>query len=120
MPIPTPICATAAAALLALAAGCSSWWPFGSSGDRPRWPADATIYKCDADKELVVQYLEGGKSAMVMYPERDFRLDQVSAASGVRYSNGRTTLHTKGPEAFLEEGGQTLFANCKRADNTTR
>ncbi len=108
MPIPHPIRAIAAAGLLALAAGCSS-----SGSERPRWPADATIYKCDADKQLVVQYLEGGKSAMVMYPERDFRLDQVAAASGVRYSNGRTTLHTKGPEAFLEEGGQTLFANCK-------
>jgi membrane-bound inhibitor of C-type lysozyme len=108
MPIPNPTRAIAAAALLALTAGCSS-----SGGDRPRWPADATIYKCDADKELVVQYLEDGKSAMIMYAERDFRLDQVAAASGVRYSNGRTTLHTKGPEAFLEEGSQTLFANCK-------
>jgi membrane-bound inhibitor of C-type lysozyme len=99
-----------AAAAAMLAAGCSS------NGERPRWPADATVYKCDADKELVVQYLEGGKSAMVFYPEREFRLDQVAAGSGVRYSNGRTTLHTKGPEAFLEEGGQTLFANCKTAD----
>jgi membrane-bound inhibitor of C-type lysozyme len=108
MPIPDPIRAIAAAVLLALAAGCSS-----SGGERPRWPADATIYMCDADKQLVVQYLEDGKSAMVIYPERDFRLDQVAAASGVRYSNGLTTLHTKGPEAFLEEGGQTLFANCK-------
>jgi membrane-bound inhibitor of C-type lysozyme len=107
MRIPTSIRAAAAAALAAFLAACAS------GGERPRWPADATIYKCDADKELVVQYLEGGKSAMVMYPERDFRLDRVPAASGVRYSNGRTTLHTKGPEAFLEEGGQTLFANCR-------
>ena len=107
----TLIRAAAAVAMVAAAAGCSSWWSSGA--DRPRWPADATIYKCDADKELVVQYLEDGKSAMVMYSERDFRLDQVVATSGVRYSNGRTTLHTKGPEAFLEEGGQTLFANCK-------
>jgi membrane-bound inhibitor of C-type lysozyme len=103
----------AAAAALA---GCSSWWPFGSgSSERPRWPADATVYKCDANKELVVRYIDGGKSAMVMLPERDFRLDQVATASGGRYSNGRTTLHTKGPEAFLEEAGQTLFANCKTA-----
>ncbi len=105
----------AAAALIVLHAGCAS-----SGSDRPRRPADAIVYKCDADKELVVQYLEDGKSAMVMYPERDFRLDQEPAASGVRYSNGRTTLHTKGPEAFLEEGGQTLFANCKRAAGATR
>jgi membrane-bound inhibitor of C-type lysozyme len=104
-----PIPLAAAAAALALVLGCAS------SGDRPRWPRDATIYRCDGDKELVVQYLPDGKSAMVMYQERDFRLDQVESGSGVRYSNGRTTLHTKGAEAFMEEGGQTLFANCKAA-----
>jgi membrane-bound inhibitor of C-type lysozyme len=94
---------------LALLFGCAG------GGEPPRYPADATVYKCDDDKQLVVQYLGGGKSAMVMYPERDFRLDQVSTASGASYSNGRTTLHTKGAEAFLEEGGQTLFANCTSA-----
>jgi membrane-bound inhibitor of C-type lysozyme len=111
MPALSPIRGAAAAALIVFLAACSSW---GSSGERPRWPADATIYQCDAGRELVVQYLDNGKSAMVMYAERDFRLDQVEAASGVRYSNGRTTLHTKDAEAFLEEGGQTVFANCKR------
>ena len=102
--------------VLAVAAvGCTSWWPFGgSSGERPRWPSDATLYKCDGNKELVVRYTDGGKSAMVMLPERDFRLDQVVSGSGARYSNGRTTLDTKGREAFLEENGQTLLANCKR------
>jgi membrane-bound inhibitor of C-type lysozyme len=107
--LPIPARLAAAAMLAALAAACAS------SEDRPRWPADATIYRCAGDKELVVQYLADGKSAMVMYPERDFRLDQVVSGSGVRYSNGRTTLHTQGPEVFLEEGGQTLFANCKAA-----
>jgi membrane-bound inhibitor of C-type lysozyme len=108
---------TALMTLLAAAlAGCSSWWPFGSgTSERPRWPADATVYKCDANKQLVVRYLDGGKSAMVMLPERDFRLDLTATASGGRYSNGRTTLQTQGPEAFLEEGGQMLFANCKTA-----
>jgi membrane-bound inhibitor of C-type lysozyme len=106
---------TSLIAVLAVAAtGCTSWWPFGgSSGERPRWPSDATLYKCDGNKELVVRYIDGGKSAMVMLPERDFRLDQVVSGSGARYSNGRTTLHTKEGEAFLEENGQTLLANCK-------
>jgi membrane-bound inhibitor of C-type lysozyme len=105
-------------ALAALAlAGCSSWWPFGSTApaDRPRWPSDAVVYKCDAGKQLVVRYLDGGKSAMVYFPEREFRLDPIIAASGARYSNGRTTLYTQGDEASLEEDGQRLFADCKRA-----
>jgi membrane-bound inhibitor of C-type lysozyme len=108
---------TAPLALAALAlAGCSSWWPFGSSApaDRPRWPSDAVVYKCDAGKQLVVRYLDGGKSAMVYFPDREFRLDPIVAASGARYSNGRTTLYSQGDEAALEEGGQRLFADCKR------
>jgi membrane-bound inhibitor of C-type lysozyme len=102
-----------AAALIA-ATGCSSWWPFGSSSaERPRWPADATIYACDAGKQLVVRYLDGGKSAMVFFPEREFRLDQEP--SGPHYTNGRTTLTTKGDEVALEEGGSALYANCRKA-----
>ena len=103
-------------AALALA-GCSSWWPFGSSegSERPRWPADAVVYKCDAGKQLVVQYLDGGKSAMIWFPDREFRLDPVVAASGARFSNGRTTLYTQGDEASLEDGTQRTHADCKRA-----
>jgi membrane-bound inhibitor of C-type lysozyme len=109
--------AAVACAALALA-GCSSWWPFGSSSsgsDRPRWPADAVVYKCDAGKQLVVQYLDSGKSAMIWFPDREFRLDPIVAASGARYSNGRTTLYTQGDEASLEDGGQRTHADCKRA-----
>jgi membrane-bound inhibitor of C-type lysozyme len=100
----------------AVLAGCSSWWPFGGSPapDRPWYPADASVYKCDANKTLVVRYLEGGKAAMVMFPDREFRLDQARSASGVTYSNGRTDLRTQGDEAQLEEGGNTQYANCTR------
>jgi membrane-bound inhibitor of C-type lysozyme len=106
----------AVAAAAATLAGCSSWWPFGSSPspDRPWYPADASVYKCEANKTLVVRYLEGGKAAMVMFPDREFRLDQVRSASGVAYSNGRTDLRTKGDEVQLEEGGNAQYANCKR------
>jgi membrane-bound inhibitor of C-type lysozyme len=98
-------------------AGCSSWWPFGSSSspDRPWYPSDASVYKCEGNKTLVVRYLDGGKAAMVMFPDREFRLDSVRAASGAKYSNGRTDLHTQGDEAFLEEGGNRLFSGCSRA-----
>jgi membrane-bound inhibitor of C-type lysozyme len=98
-------------------AGCSSWWPFGSSSspDQPWYPSDASLYKCEENKTLVVRYLDGGKAAMVMFPDREFRLDQVISASGVAYSNGRTHLRTNGDEAQMEEGGKQLYANCKRA-----
>lgn len=104
-------------AVAATLAGCSSWWPFGGSSapDRPWYPPDATLYKCDDNKTLVVRYLDGGKAAMVMFPDREFRLDAVRAASGAKYSNGRTDLYTQGDQAFLEEGGNRLFSGCNRA-----
>jgi membrane-bound inhibitor of C-type lysozyme len=106
-------CAISTAILLA---GCSSWWPFGggSPAERPRWPSDAVVYKCEADKQLVVQYPDSGKSAMVYFPEREFRLDPVVSASGARYSNGRTTLYTQGDEVFLEDGAERAYTGCKR------
>jgi membrane-bound inhibitor of C-type lysozyme len=97
-----------------LTVGCSSWWPFGSSAERPRWPADAAVYSCNAGKQLVVRYMDGGKSVMVFFPEREFRLDQEPVATGDRYTNGRTTLTTKGDETFLDEGSSALYANCRR------
>jgi len=102
--------------VVVLLPGCSGWslWPWGDSGgDVPRVPPGATAYKCDGDKELYVRYLEGGKSAMVIFPEREFRLDAVATGSGARYSNGRTSLLTKGNEAMLEDGSSVLFSNCK-------
>lgn len=95
-------------------AGCSSWWPWGDSGGEvPRVPPGATAYKCDGGAELFVRYLDGGKSVMVIYPEREFRLDAVETSSGARYSNGRTTLTTKGNAAALDEGSNVVYSNCK-------
>jgi membrane-bound inhibitor of C-type lysozyme len=106
------------AALLAATlglSGCGSlnWW--SGPAEQSRIPRDATIYKCDDAKQLPVRFEKDGKSAMIILTEREFRLDQVPAASGARYSNGRTTLNTKGNEASLEEGNKTLYANCKSA-----
>ena len=55
------------------------------------------------------------QSAWVRFPDREFRLDAVPGAAEGRYSNGRTTLNTKGDEAFLTEGAEVSFDNCKRA-----
>lgn len=90
-------------------------WPFGerSGGEAPRIPADVTVYQCDGGKQLLVRYSGDRGYAMVILPEREFRLDGVPSGSGARYSNGRTVLSTKGEEASVEEGGSAIFANCK-------
>lgn len=97
-------------------AGCGSWNPWGGPQEEKLvLPADAVAFECEGGKRLLVRMPSDAKSVMVMLPERQFRLDAVPAASGARYSNGRTTLHTKGDEAFLEEEGKQLFSGCKAA-----
>jgi membrane-bound inhibitor of C-type lysozyme len=105
----------AIALVATLVAGCS-WFGMGSdTGSAPQLPPDAVAYQCDQGKRLVVRYPSGAKYVIVMLPDREFRLDQTASGSGIRYSNGRTTLQAKGDEVSLEEGTVTTFANCKGA-----
>jgi membrane-bound inhibitor of C-type lysozyme len=110
--------------LAASLAGCGGFsmsslnpWSWGMPVERAQTlPSDATAYNCDGGKQLVVRYLSGGeKSVMIVFPEREFRLDAAPSASGARYTNGSTTLDSKGNEAMLEESGSVTYANCKQA-----
>jgi membrane-bound inhibitor of C-type lysozyme len=103
--------------LAVLIAGCGTVERIWSGGptEQKRVRPGVTEFSCDSNKKLLVRFDAGSKSAWVIFPEREFRLDQVPGASGVQYSNGRTTLASTGDEASLEEGSVVTFANCKRA-----
>ena len=108
--------ALVAAVLTALAAGCGTverMWSGATEQKRVR--VGVTEYDCDANKKLLVRFDAGSKSAWVIFPEREFRLDQVPGDSAARYSNGRATLSTSGDEASLEEASAVTYANCKRS-----
>lgn len=107
----------------ALAGGMLAWavvgcggvdlWPFGTSEqERSRVPANAMAYKCDGERALYVRYLDNGEAAWVILPEREFRLDRVASASGVRYTNGAAVLDTQGAEARFADGAVS-FNNCR-------
>ena len=112
----TQVAAIGAAALLTACAG-SGWWPFGGPSADPstRVPPGATDYRCAGNKRLFVRHAADGKSAWVIFPDREFRLDRASASSGERFTNGGSTLLVNGDEVALEEGGTRLFTECKRA-----
>ena len=114
LPVPRYWKTVVIAACLLSACSTSTWWPFGERSDaevRPRYPG-ATAYSCDGGKRLLVQYGPGNRYAMIIFPDREFRLD-ATAAGGAGYGNGRTTLLLQNGEARLEEGGAAIFANCK-------
>lgn len=109
------------AALCAVLAGCGSMpsvWPFGSSSNptHPSVPVGATAYNCDNGRKLYVRYIDNGKAAWVILPEREFRLNTMVSDSGARYSNGVATLETRGNEASLRDGAALTHANCKSGE----
>jgi hypothetical protein len=104
----------AAAALLAALGGCSTWWPFGSSGEeqKPRLPEGAVEYSCAQGKQLVVRFTADRKSAWVYFPDREFRLDRTG--SDERYGNGVSTLVVRDEVVSLDADGGLTFAECAR------
>ena len=107
--------------LAASLAGCGGFSlgslnPWSGPVERARTlPADAAEYACDGAKRLVVRHLPGGNSVMIVFREREFRLDQAPSASGSRFSNGSTTLQSQGDRVFLEEEGAVTYSNCRKA-----
>ena len=81
--------------------------------DVSRTPAGATAYQCDANKRLFVRYLDNGAAAWIILPDRQFRLNKTTSASGSRYSNGNATLDIKDNAATLSDGATATHADCK-------
>lgn len=110
---------TTPALLGLLLTGCGgvNLWPFGSEGarERSRVPVNATEFLCDGGKRFHLRYLDGGASAWVILPEREFRLDKVTAPAGTRYTNGSATLEVDGSEASLADGPTISYTGCKSA-----
>ena len=116
---------TAGGAVLAASlAGCGSLSmdslnPWRGPAERPTTSAaDGTAYACDGGRRLVVRDLADIKAVMIVFRERQFRLDQAPstpAKPGMRYTNGSTTLQWDGDQVSLEEDGAVTYANCRKA-----
>ena len=104
--------------LTAIFAGCGGsggWlpWSKSSGGTGPYTPPGATAYACEGGKRLLVRFESDGKSAWVIYPDRQLRLDRVTSASGQEYSRAGTTLAVTESETTLTETGSAPFTRCK-------
>jgi membrane-bound inhibitor of C-type lysozyme len=105
-------------------AGCSGMkvWPFGGdkTDELTGQPPNSTEYQCEGGKKFYVRMLDHGKTAWVILPLREVALAGEVSASGARYSNGITTLNTKGAEATLEDGPDNTYKACKATTKTTK
>jgi membrane-bound inhibitor of C-type lysozyme len=104
------------AAVMLGGCGGGGWTPWSKSAadtTGPYTPPGAKGYACEGRKRLLVRFEGDSKSAWVIYPDREVRLNRAVAASGEQFSNARTTLTIKDGEAVLEEAGAVQFARCK-------
>jgi membrane-bound inhibitor of C-type lysozyme len=83
---------------------------FGCSSSKAS--KSGVIYKCDEGKSLVIEIYENVDIAFLSTPGKRFYLHRVASASGVKYSDGNTTLWIKGKTASVEIEGQIEFKNC--------
>jgi len=78
-------------------------------------PLPTTTFLCVGGDSIVVAF--GSRFAELhLPPDRVVRLSPERAASGARYGDGRYLLHTKGPEARLERGGDIILSGCRIAN----
>src|SRR6266446_1561111 len=73
-------------------------------------------YSCDSGAKVMVYLRE--RNARVVFGGKSYSMKQVEAASGTKYSDGKTVWWSKGEEGFLEDeskAGQPvrLAENCK-------
>lgn len=106
------IAIAAITATMTLGACSGGWWPFGRASGENRIPAGATEFTCAEGKRLLVRFTDDAKSAWILYPEREFRLER--SGSSDRYSNGISTLSLQGDSAQLDSEGVRQFSDCKR------
>jgi len=82
----------------------------GCSSDKAFKPG--ITYACDEGKSFVLELYENVDIAFLTVSGKRFYLHRMPSASGVKYSDGNTTLWIKGQNASVEIEGQTEFKGC--------
>lgn len=84
---------------------------FSTLDAAPPEPEDVFVYACEDGSQLRARF-DNSRSTSIAYVSHGDRSDvaliQVVSGSGVRYSNGELTLHTKAGDALLIEGEKVL------------
>ena len=68
-------------------------------------------YQCEGGRTFEATYTVD-QVKLTLAGREAITLPQVRSASGVRYSDGKLTLFTKGNDAFIEEDGTPTYSAC--------
>jgi len=83
---------------------------FGCSSDKAF--KSGVTYTCDEGKSFELELFENVDIAFLTLPGKRVYLHRMSSTSGVKYSDGSTTLWMKAQNASVEMEGRTEFKNC--------
>jgi putative lipoprotein len=114
---------------MALLFSAAAWWttPMMKAQEMPPTESSAPkshrmpvmykfSYSCDGGAKVMVYLRE--RNARVVFADKSYSMKQVEAASGTKYSDGKTVWWSKGEEGFLRDETQPdqpvrLAENCK-------
>ena len=74
------------------------------------------FYDCADAKSFIATFYPDSQADLVIDGKRITLLQQPSG-SGIRYSDGHTTLYGKGDDAFVEIDGTRAYDNCRGLRN---
>lgn len=104
MPHRVPILVTTTCAMLL--AACNATGRTDNAAAEQTWLcSDGEIFAASYDREHDRMSLDYGGVILI--------LDRVPAGSGAKYSNGETTFWSKGDQALIMRGGETLHRDCR-------
>lgn len=85
--------------------------------DNSRLRVEKVNYRCADGVGMSVTYTAGpqGGAADLVWDGHVFKLQQQLSGSGARYGDGTLTLFTKGDEAFVQKGDETVLRDCNVA-----
>ena len=78
-----------------------------AAADMPVTPEDRLKLVCDNDEKLVVRFFPEQGIAVLVRADQNIELNKEPADSGVRYSNGTTTLTGEGNDYTVQIGMMT-------------
>jgi membrane-bound inhibitor of C-type lysozyme len=69
-------------------------------------------YTCTDGYEFTASYARNDRSVVLKDADQEFKLKNLEAASGARYSDGSMDLWTKGALAFIKVDGEMVHPDC--------
>jgi membrane-bound inhibitor of C-type lysozyme len=101
-------------ALVVLLAGCAGLPTQPPREPEPRPPKEGYVrYRCAQNMEFGATFQQQGKRVLLETGGWSHLLPGVPSAGGMKYSDGRITLWTKGAEARVEQDGKPTLRDCR-------